>query len=836
MKDYRILALRELSSQKLTSFLILIAVVLSAAMTAAVGQSVGVLSAMRQQQAITIGGNRHATFVQRTKEEVEMLKQDPRLSWTGCYVSLGSQKLNDQLALNIEEYQDGSLASRPSYSRLAKGRLPEAPLELALPEDVLQFPGFDGNIKVGDRVTLSLSKALRHGIVTDAYDYTAEFTLTGILESNYLGYTSGYLLGLAGQGTAEAVLPPDYLYYNADIRVADRKDFQAVMDDLCGQMGIHELDTLYNIPLLNALGIPYDSDAADSELAVDDAGFSWLMASGILVAALILLAAGMVIYNILRIAVSRRIGQYGTLRAIGAEAGQLYTVAVLEVLFLCTVGIPAGLLLGWLSARGILTAALNQLSPEVFLAEDAERLESLIAANSQGKWGYLLLSAAVTLVSAFLASVPAARFAARVSPVTALAGVPCRIRRRNRTTKRIRNFERYYAWLNVCRSKGRSAVTILSLAMSITVFIVLQSFLSLLGVSGSVPEHLGDYSVVNQYAGIPPEELAELKRNDSVDMVAAEQFSLYMLDEQNCPSGIETDLVLGAGETFQIFGLNDCWMDDVFASRLTPEQLNLLKAGDGCVVRNPIPMEFEGVTVGTTCVEAGTVITVAGRKLNVLLSLNGYDGYFSVGSSGFINGVQVLVSDGLYPALTGMDAYAEVRPVLRTDADRAAFDEVLEQLAGRLPGTSVVSYEETDRQLLESEAQIHLLAWGLILFIGLIGLLNIVNTVYTNIHTRVSEIGIQRAIGMSTGSLFRVFLWEGVDYGLFAAAVGGAAGYAGTLLTEAAVVGEFRLAAVPLLSMLQAAICSIGACILATCIPLRRVSRMSIVDAIETVE
>ena len=56
MKSYRALALKEVRSQKLTSFLILIAVILSAMMTTAAGQSVGVLSAMRQQQAVAIGG------------------------------------------------------------------------------------------------------------------------------------------------------------------------------------------------------------------------------------------------------------------------------------------------------------------------------------------------------------------------------------------------------------------------------------------------------------------------------------------------------------------------------------------------------------------------------------------------------------------------------------------------------------------------------------------------------------------------------------------------------------------------------------------------------------
>ncbi len=834
MKSYLTLALKEVISQKLTSFLILIAVILSTMMTTAAGQSVGVLSAMRQQQAVAIGGDRYATFVQLTEEKAQILENDSRLSYTGRFVPLGDQKLNDQLSLDLAEYWDGGIAARPTYSRLVEGRLPEAPMELALPEDALQFLGFNG--KIGDPISLSLSKALRHGIVVDACDYTAEFTLTGITESNFLGYTGGHILGLAGQGTAEAVLPPEYLYYSMDIRTKNPKNFQAVMDDLCERLEIHELDTLYNIPLLNALGISYRSEAADSELSMDDAGFSWLMFVGVLVVALILLAAGLAVYNILKIAVSGRIGQYGTLRAIGAEKGQLYRVVAAEILLLCMAGIPAGLLLGCLSAKGILTAALNQLSPEMFLAGSREQLQVLIDANSNGKWGYLLVSAFVTLAFTFLAAAPAARFAARVSPVTAMTGTRGQVKRKKRKTQKIRNFERYYARLNLSRSKGRTAVTVLSLVMSITVFITLQSFLSLLDVSGSLSEHLGDYSIVNQYEGISPEEKKALELEENADYVAAQQFSLYELDEQNRPIGIDTDIVLGVGESFQIFGFNDCWMDYEFASRLTKEQLDMLKAGEGCVVRNPIPMEIDGVSFGTTHVEEGSTVTVSGKKLPVLLSMGGYDGYFSVGNNGFINGVQVLVSDRIYSSLTGTDTYAELCPGLKDGADRTAFNQVLEELGQRIPGTVTVSYEQTDRQYEESEAQIRFLAWGLILFIGLIGILNIINTVYTNIHTRIMEIGIQRAVGMSVGSLFRVFLWEGFYYGRNAAVIGSIAGYLGTVFVEAGATDTIRLTAVPVIPVACASLLSIGACILATCIPLRKISRMSIVDSIELVE
>lgn len=834
MKHYHTLAYKELSAQRLTSFLILTAVILSTMMTAAVAQSAGVLSAMRQQQAIAIGGDRYATFVQLTEEQVRMLEEDPRLSWTGRSVSLGEQKLNGQLTLGLMEYQGDSMAARPGNTHVAEGRLPNAPMELALPEDALQLLGFDG--KVGDRLRLSMSKALRHGIVTESFAYTAEFTLTGILESNYLGYTGGFIQGLAGEGTSRQVLPTEYLYYHADIRTKDRKGFQEVMDDLCEELNIPALDTLYNVPLLNALGIRYDPGAADTELSVNDEGFSWLLAAGILVTVLILSAAGLVIYNILKIAVSRRIRQYGTLRALGAEKGQLYTVVALEVLMLCGAGIPVGLALGGLSAKGILSAALNQLSPELFLAEDAGRLKSLIAANSGGKWAYLLASALITLFFAFLAAAPAAWSAAGATPVTAMSRAEVRVSRRKRKAKPIRNFERYYAGLNLGRSRGRTAVTVLSLAMSITVFVTLKSSLSLLDVSGSVPEHLGDYSIVNLYGGISPEELERLEADEHVKETAAQQFSIYDLDRENRPMGVETDIRLGVGESFQIFGFNDRWIEDAFGPGLSEDQMEMLRAGEGCVIRNPIPMEIEGVSFGTTHVEEGSTITVAGKRLPVLKSLSGYDGYFSVGGSGFVNGVQVLVSDRIYPELTGSDAYAELRPILRGDADRAAFDRTLEEFCGNIPGTEWISYEQTDRQFAESGAQIRLLAWGLILFTGLIGLLNIVNTVYTNIHTRVTEIGVQRAVGMSEESLYRVFLWEGVYYGMAAAVSGGIAGSAFAVFIETAATGELHLPGALGVSVVLAAALSTGACMLATWIPLRRIRRMSIVDSLETVE
>lgn len=830
MKSFRILAIKELLAQKVTSILILIAVVLSTMMTTIVGQSLGVLTAMREQQAIALGGNRYATFLQMDADQLHAIQQDERLSYVGASIYLGSMELTSSLNLGLTEYQGDNASIYPSSTKIKEGKLPQAPMEIALPEDVLKYLGIDGNI--GDKISLSLEKSLRHNIA-DNYSYTAEFVLTGILESNYLGYVSGTVTGIVGEGTAMQLLPKSHIYYNVDIRTADKRTFQPVVDDINKKLQIHELDTSYNIVYLNAMGISYTTDSEDA----NDTGFSFMAVAGILVAFLILLAAGLVIYNILKISVSKRMKEYGTLRAIGGKKGQLYQIVVIEVILLCVIGIPIGMLLGSLSASGILAAATGLISPELFLVQNATELQALIAENSSLKVISLIISGAITLAFAMFAALPAARSAAKVSPIMAMSGNNLKIRRRKRRAKKIRNFEAYYARLNLKRNKGRTAITVLSLIMSITVFIALQGFTTILNAASALQgSHLGDYQITNENVGFSEDALVELRENEAVKSVAVIQFSLYEQNEAGQLDGIDIGFPLKPGETFQVVGLNDEYWDYFIGSELSADQLEQLKSGNACVVRNPIPVSYGDGQLEFTSIEAGSTIYVAGTDLEVLKTLDGYDGYLGIGNGGFTNGVQVIVDDSIYEQLTGKNTYSEFLPTLNAGADRENFDTFIEDFCEQTPGTTFLSYEETDQQLQESFAQIQMLAWGLILFVGLIGILNIINTVYTNIHTRITEIGMQRAIGMSAASLYKTFLWEGAYYGIIAAGIGSVLGYVCTIFIEAATSDTIQFVAIPILPILEATLLAIGACLLATAIPLRKISNMSIVDSIETIE
>ena len=106
----------------------------------------------------------------------------------------------------------------------------------------------------------------------------------------------------------------------------------------------------------------------------------------------------------------------------------------------------------------------------------------------------------------------------------------------------------------------------------------------------------------------------------------------------------------------------------------------------------------------------------------------------------------------------------------------------------------------------------------------------------TNIHTRVDEIGMQRAIGMSAASLYKTFLWEGAYYAIFASVIGAVLGYVCCIFVGAAKTDALQLVAVPVIAIIEAAVVSVAACLLATAIPLHSIAKMNIVESIENVE
>ncbi|MGG2080733.1 ABC transporter permease [Lysinibacillus pakistanensis] len=826
MKSFRTLAWKELRTQKITASLILIAIILSTTMTTVIGQSIGIVNAMHQSQAINLNGNRYATFHQMTKEQANILSEDDHLSYAESTISIGTAAIADsKVSILLREYVGNALSAYPSESQLENGRLPEKAGEVALPQDVLDSLGFQGTL--GDTIPLDLHISLLRD-TESGYEYSHDFILTGILKSNYISYVSGTVLGIVGEGTAEKVLPDKYLLYSVDIRTKNKRSFQNVIDKLAVQYAIPEYCIQFNDTMLSAAGIQYRTESTiDADL-----GVSYMTLAGILIGVLVLFAAGLVVYNILKIAVTKRIKDYGILRAIGAEKSKLYLLVSLQLAILCGIGIPIGIVLGIFSTKGITIATSSFFNPELFMASSKTEVIAMIDENEGSKLIPLVISVAITILSSFLSALPAAHYAAKVSPTIAIMGQKTSIKRRNRKVKHIRNFEAFYARMNMKRNRGRTVITILSLVMSITVFIALESFSELLDASKDIQKmHLGDYSMTSETVGFLPEDVTTLRNVPGIQAVSTLKYSLYQQNENGELKDIETSITLQPSESLQIIGIDKQRLISL-ASTLPEFDLQELMNGTAALIQNPIPVSFGNVEMKNTVLSIGDSISINGASLKVIGLL---DSPITLENKGFINGVQVVVPDSIYNQLTGKSQYSELYPTLTEDASRSSVEQSIQELCSRRGGTWL-SYANTDKQLRESYEQIRLLAWGLILFVGFIGLLNIINTMYTNIHTRVIEIGVQRAIGMSSKSLYKTFLWEGAYYGIFASIIGSVLGYICSIFVNAAATNEIQLIPIPFLSLMEVIILSLIACLIATYIPLIKIAKMNVVESIEIVE
>lgn len=120
------------------------------------------------------------------------------------------------------------------------------------------------------------------------------------------------------------------------------------------------------------------------------------------IAAISLAVAGILIMNVMLIAVSQRVQEIGLLKALGAPAAQIRTLFFAEAVLLSGIGSIVGLILG---EAGVLV--IGKIYPSLPVA---------------APWWAVLAAIGTSLGTGILFSVWPARRAARLDPVTALAG------------------------------------------------------------------------------------------------------------------------------------------------------------------------------------------------------------------------------------------------------------------------------------------------------------------------------------------------------------------------------------------------------------------------------
>lgn len=476
MNIFHRFTLASLKKNRVRTLVTVIGIMLSMALMTAVieGANSGMQYLVRAETERV--GAFHGYWREVEADKVSELARAEDVNKTAAFYRVGHAQVTEDTSRFVKYLQIEALGEGVTdllSVRLTAGRMPENEREIILPDRYVEQVA---RVRVGDTLTLSVGQRTLNGEpiaahkeyekneeLTDCRELT--YTVVGIFEKLDTvidnGYSPSYIALTAGETAGPATV---FFTLKHPAR------FYSVMKDN-----------------LNA-GIGYDWAAHSALLAYSGSfrnGVLTQLMYGLVTVLVVLIAFGSIslIYNSFSISVSERTRQFGILKSVGATKKQIRGAVLYEALVLCGIAIPLGAGVGC-AGIGITLYCLRD-SFHLILSDTSDvKMKLVVSWVGLGMAALLCLS--IALISAWIP----ARRALSVSPIQAIRqSTDIKISRRevktSRLTQKLFGFEGMMASKNFKRNRKRYRSTVVSLFLSVTLFISAAAFCNYLKASVS---------------------------------------------------------------------------------------------------------------------------------------------------------------------------------------------------------------------------------------------------------------------------------------------------------------------------------------------------------------
>ncbi|MDE6434670.1 MAG: ABC transporter permease [Lachnospiraceae bacterium] len=419
------------------------------------------------------GGYNHAEVRFLTLEQFDTIKSDPLIKEYGMrqFVGLAVKEPFNKNQVEIS-YCDSNTA-KWYFLTPTEGSLPaEGTNEIATDTKVLSLLGIKPEL--GAEVPLTFQ--------VENEEVTKNFVLSGWWEADPIAPADHVLLS---KSQAEEILSSVTLYGDDNytgkytLSIMFRSDFRIIekvrtLVERYGYSEDHDADNYLSV------GVNWGYVNTDLLQSVDWEAI--LTVAGILL--LIISIGYLIIYNVFRIAVEGSIRYYGLLKTIGTTGRQIKRMLRTEAVALSAAGIPLGLLIGYLVSVVLTPAVITALSINAPYVQT-------VSVNP-----FIFIGSAVfSLVTVFVSVRKPGKAAAKVSPIEALRfteGNPIAGKRRKR--KQGASVSQM-AWANLFRSKSRTAVTLLSMCLSLVLLNLTFTMTNSFDIEAYIGDLLADFVV-----------------------------------------------------------------------------------------------------------------------------------------------------------------------------------------------------------------------------------------------------------------------------------------------------------------------------------------------------
>jgi putative ABC transport system permease protein len=203
--------------------------------------------------------------------------------------------------------------------------------------------------------------------------------------------------------------------------------------------------------------------------------YTVVVSVGIILSVVIFLSSVTVMSNAFRVSAGERLYQFGILKSVGATQKQITQTIVYEGLWLSYIGIPAGIILG------LLVQLLGINIANILLADINVRQDNPLVFHFIFAWQAILLAVVVGFVTVIVSAWLPARKSAKISAINAIRKTG-EIKIKNTRKKsgwlvsKVFGFEGVLAVKSLQRSKRNLRATVISLTVSIILFVSASSF------------------------------------------------------------------------------------------------------------------------------------------------------------------------------------------------------------------------------------------------------------------------------------------------------------------------------------------------------------------------
>lgn len=832
MKVLNELSVKDLRLNKKRSIVIIIGIILSTALICGVAGLITSFQNTFIDTAKDSQGNYHAIFYNVPKDELKYIEEnrsieDYYLSEELGYSYLTNGKTStgeeEKPLVNVISMNDKFLNNMAI--NVKDGRLPENDSELAISTRINEK--FKTNYKVGDTVTLNVGelKGTLENQNANYYDET-QIKKTKEIEQeeqateNEIVNTASKTYKIVGiiERPTVAIEPyeADWFTVITKMQTINKKANIAVLyskpndyvknTESINQMVIAKSGTKENdFNRVSGLDKTYKSYKykikINKELlayqgaSLDDETLKTIYGLGAFIMGIVLVSSVFVIRNGFAISITERLKQYGMLSSIGATKKQIKKSVYFEGFILGIIGIPLGILSG-IFAIYILVNVVN------YILKDYVSRGTLLTYGMS--WSAIVISIIVSVVTIWLSCRRSAKKASKITPIEAIrSSEDVKLKAKKikcpKIITKIFKTGGEIAYKNLKRSKKKYRTTVISIIVSVVIFIAISSFIQYGFKMSSAYYAEKNYNyVVYTYTTASPEDTEEFAKEQEkrlkmltdisnlpdVGNVSINKNNTFEMNMDEKHKAELTEYGKDIKARYSESNSNQEQIDNVNIISLSKNAYDayLKKIGgdyetykDGAIlIDNNINLDEKGKKIQGSMYTWKKGDTVTGKindkEYNIKIVAkteerpNGVENLYNTNAYFIVS--EDLINKTGYISVT---LYAQSNDADKLDAEVEQYKKDNNLIDSNLNSFNL---EESVRAENAVVLVISIFLYGFIGVITLIGITNIFNTITTNMNLRKKEFAMLKSIGMTKKEFNRMIRLESIFYGVKSLVIG----------------------------------------------------------------